>query len=50
LAKGDIITLGRRVGEHVVLRVSGVPIARGDLVQIDGEIGVRIVERLDCAP
>jgi flagellar motor switch/type III secretory pathway protein FliN len=47
LTKGDVIALGRRVGEHVVLRVSGVPVARGDLVEIDGEIAVRIVERLD---
>jgi flagellar motor switch/type III secretory pathway protein FliN len=34
------------VGEAVVLRVGGVPVARGDLVEIDGEVGVRIVERL----
>jgi flagellar motor switch/type III secretory pathway protein FliN len=46
LGRGDVIALGRRVGERVVLRVSSVPVARGDLVEIDGEIGVRIVERL----
>jgi flagellar motor switch/type III secretory pathway protein FliN len=46
LGKGDVVALGRRVGESVVLRVSGVPVARGDLVEIDGEVGVRIVERL----
>jgi flagellar motor switch/type III secretory pathway protein FliN len=34
------------VGEAVVLRVGGVPVARGDLVEIDGQVGVRIVERL----
>jgi len=46
LGRGDVVALGRRVGEAVVLRVGGIPIARGDLVEIDGEVGVRIVERL----
>jgi flagellar motor switch/type III secretory pathway protein FliN len=46
VGKGDVVTLGRRVGESVLLRVSGVPVARGDLVEVDGEVGVRIVERL----
>jgi flagellar motor switch/type III secretory pathway protein FliN len=46
LTRGDVVTLGRRVGEPVVLRVGGIPVARGDLVEIDGEVGVRIVERL----
>jgi len=46
LTRGDVVALGRRVGEAVVLRIGGVPVARGDLVEIDGEVGVRIVERL----
>ena len=46
---GDVVALGRRVGESVVLRVGGVPVARGDLVDVEGEIGVRIVERLTAA-
>jgi type III secretion protein Q len=45
LGRGDVVALGRRVGESVVLRVGGVPVARGDLVEIDGEVAVRIVER-----
>jgi flagellar motor switch/type III secretory pathway protein FliN len=45
LGRGDVIALGRRIGEPVLLRVGGVPVARGDLVEIDGEVGVRIVER-----
>jgi flagellar motor switch/type III secretory pathway protein FliN len=49
LQRGDVIALGRRVGERVVLRVGGVPVARGDLVEIDGEVGVRIVERTTAA-
>ncbi len=46
LRPGDAITTGRRVGSSVSLRVSGVEVARGELVQIDGEIGVRILEKL----
>ncbi len=46
LRPGDAITTGRRVGSAVSLRVSGVEVARGELVQIDGEIGVRILEKL----
>jgi len=29
-----------------VLRVGGVPVARGQLVDVDGEVGVRIEERV----
>jgi len=49
LERGDVISLGRRIGERVVLRVGGVPIATGELVEIDGNVGVRIVERLNLA-
>jgi flagellar motor switch/type III secretory pathway protein FliN len=44
--QGDVLALGRRIGEPVVLRVGGVEIARGDLVEIEGEVGVRVVERI----
>jgi type III secretion system YscQ/HrcQ family protein len=46
LSKGDVLTLGRRIGDRVLLRVGGVPVARGELVDVDGEVGVRIAERL----
>jgi flagellar motor switch/type III secretory pathway protein FliN len=46
LGRGDVIGLGRRVGEPVLLRVGGVVLARGELVQLDGEVGVRILDRL----
>ncbi len=45
LGTGDVIALGRRIGDRAVLRVGGVEVARGELVDIDGEIGVRILER-----
>ena len=45
LASGDVVTLGRRVADPVVLRAGGVEIARGELIQIEGEVGVRILTR-----
>jgi flagellar motor switch/type III secretory pathway protein FliN len=50
LRPGDVVALGRRVGESVTLRVGGVPVARGDLVDVEGEVGVRIVERIVEGP
>ena len=46
LHRGDVVALGRRVGERVTLRAGGVALARGELVDLDGEIGVRILERI----
>ena len=46
LAPGDVIALGRRVGERVSVRVGGVVVARGELVDIEGQIGVRLTERI----
>lgn len=45
LAPGDVIGLEKRLAEPVVLRVGGLEVARGDLVDIEGELGVRIRER-----
>jgi flagellar motor switch/type III secretory pathway protein FliN len=46
LAPGDVIALGRRVSEPVLLRTAGLEIGRGELVDLDGELGVRIRERV----
>lgn len=43
LAPGDVITLGRKLGDPAILRVSGVELARGELVQVDGQYAVRLV-------
>lgn len=43
LGAGDVVGLGRRVGEPAILRVGGVEVARGELVDLEGEVGVRIV-------
>ncbi len=50
LGRGDVITLGQRVGARVALRVGGIVLARGELVEIDGEVGVRVVERVHEEP
>ncbi|MEO6419249.1 MAG: FliM/FliN family flagellar motor switch protein [Polyangiaceae bacterium] len=46
LRTGDVVALGRRIAEPVTLRVGGVEVARGELVEIEGEVGVRIVSRV----
>jgi len=45
LGPGDVVTLGRKLGDLAILRVGGAELARGELVQVDGEVAVRIVER-----
>jgi len=47
LTAGDVIPLGRRLGEPALLRVGGAELARGELVVVDGEYAVRILARSD---
>lgn len=44
LRPGDVIETGRHVGEPVLLRVGGRVLARGELVNVEGELGVRVTE------
>jgi type III secretion system YscQ/HrcQ family protein len=44
LAPGEILSTGRAIGEHVALSIAGRVVARGELVDIDGEIGMRVLE------
>jgi flagellar motor switch/type III secretory pathway protein FliN len=44
LRAGDVIETGLRLAEPVVLRIAGQEVARGELVSVDGELGVRIRE------
>ena len=46
LRQGSIITLDRMAGEPVDLLVNGKPIARGEVVVIDEEFGLRVTEVL----
>ncbi len=43
VAPGDVVALAQRVADPVVLRANGVEIGRGELVEIEGEVGVRIL-------
>ncbi len=47
---GEVIATGRPIGERVTLSVRGRPIARGELVEHEGELGVRILELARAEP
>jgi flagellar motor switch/type III secretory pathway protein FliN len=49
LRPGDVVAVGRRIAEPVVLRIAGMVVARGELVDIEGELGVRIREPVKSA-
>jgi flagellar motor switch protein FliN len=44
LGPGSIVSLNRLAGEPVDLLVNGKPIARGEVVVIDEEFGLRVTE------
>jgi flagellar motor switch protein FliN len=44
MTEGSLIELGRSVGEAVDVLVNGSVIARGDVVVVDDELGIRITE------
>ncbi len=46
LRAGDIIETGQPLGTEVTLRVAGQALARGELLNIEGELGVRITKLL----
>ncbi len=50
LGPGSIVTLDRLAGEPVDLLVNGKPIARGEVVVIDEEFGLRISEVVGGTP
>jgi type III secretion system YscQ/HrcQ family protein len=43
---GDVLATGRRIGETVTLRAANQPFAEGELVDVEGELGVRITKIL----
>jgi flagellar motor switch protein FliN len=49
LRQGSIITLDRMAGEAVDLLVNGTAIARGEVVVIDEQFGLRVTEMLGDA-
>jgi flagellar motor switch protein FliN/FliY len=44
LGPGSIVSLNRLAGEPVDLLVNGRPIARGEVVVVDEEFGLRVTE------
>jgi flagellar motor switch protein FliN/FliY len=50
LRAGSIVTLQRLAGEPVDLLVNGTPIARGEVVIIDEEFGLRVTEIVEGDP
>ena len=43
---GEVVTFRARVGDAVTVRANGRAVARGELVDVEGDVGVRIVEVL----
>jgi flagellar motor switch protein FliN/FliY len=46
---GSVITLNRMAGEPMDLLVNGTPIARGEIVVVDEQFGLRVTEVLGSA-
>lgn len=49
LREGSVVTLDRMAGEPVDLLVNGTPIARGEVVVIDEQFGLRLTQVLSDA-
>lgn len=43
---GAVVEFPQRIGEAVVVRAGGRVVARGELVDVEGQVGVRITERI----
>lgn len=46
LRPGEVLDTGRAIGASVTLSAAGRPLARGELVDVDGEVGMRVLELL----
>ncbi len=44
LSQGSIIELNRKIGEYIDIQANNVTIAKGEIVLVDGRVGVSIVE------
>ena len=43
---GAVVEFPQRLGEAVLVRAGGRVVARGELVDVEGQVGVRITERI----
>jgi type III secretion system YscQ/HrcQ family protein len=50
LAPGQVLALPGPVGGPVELRAGGRVVARGELVVVDGDLGVRVIDVLSAPP
>lgn len=48
LRPGEVLSTGRAIGERVILRAGERLIAQGELVDVEGEIGVRLLSLAGC--
>ena len=46
LAEGSVIELNKPVGEEVDMIVGGSPVAKGDVVVVDGGLGFRVARMM----
>lgn len=44
MAPGTVMSIGRAAGEPVTLMLNGRPVGRAEIVDIDGDYGIRVVE------
>lgn len=49
LRAGEVLGTGRAIGERVTLSAAGRAVAYGELVDIDGEVGLRVLELVGAA-
>jgi flagellar motor switch protein FliN len=49
IAEGTIVPLDRQADEPFDLLINGTPVARGEVVQVDNEFGLRITQVLESA-
>jgi flagellar motor switch/type III secretory pathway protein FliN len=45
LSAGDVISTKNKISDAVIVRIGGVEVARGELVDVEGQVGVRILSR-----
>lgn len=44
LQEGSVVELNRQTGEWLDIMVNGAPVAKGEVVTVDGRFGIRVTE------
>lgn len=50
LEAGSVVALDRRTGEPLDICANGSPVARGEIVSVDGRYAIRVTELLSAGP